>query len=63
MGILAYKNFLLYSPFVGNSTFPLLSFLSDGNTDVKDERYPFIRAVLHQFSGEELRNDVVKLSR
>jgi len=42
--------------------FPLLSFLSDGNAEVKDERCPFIRAVLRQFTGEELRNDVGKLS-
>jgi len=45
-----------------NSTFPLLLFLSDGNTEVKDERCPFIRAVLRQFTGEELRNNMGKLS-
>jgi hypothetical protein len=31
---------------IDNSTFPLLSFLSDGNTEVKDERCPFIRYAL-----------------
>jgi len=48
---------------MNNSTFQLLSFLSDGNAEVKDERCPFIRAALHQFTGEELRNDVGKLSQ